>query len=344
MRSKSRRGWAAKFAAVMLSLQTSPTISQTRAAEKNTTKPGVYRIEELTAPEIDALDRGKTLFILPVGMLEEHGPHLPIATDTYRVNFIVDETAKRLQRKLPGWSIVVVPDVNYGEGGANGFSGKPVHPGTYGIRYTTLRAILADIGGQIAANKFKWIFVIHAHGAPMHSIAISEACDFISDTFSMTMLNISSLLWADAEHSKEFDKITAKYYSSADLQAQGMDIHAGTSETSEMLAIDPQRVRPVYKALPDRVGKNPDELAAVAEKPGWEGYFGRPARASSAYGMELMEFAIEESADFILRALRGENFSKHSRYPEGSIPGPYTEPPDEQAFTAKLEQWLRQRK
>ena len=80
-----------------------------------------------------------------------------------------------------------------------------------------------------------------AHGAPMHSIAISEACNFISDTFSMAMLNISSLLWADAEHSKEFDKITAKYYSSADLQAQGMDIHAGTSETSEMLAIDPVR-------------------------------------------------------------------------------------------------------
>jgi creatinine amidohydrolase len=345
MHTNSKREWTvAMFAAVVLSLQACPTAGQTRAAEKNTTKPDVYRIEELTAPEIDALDRGKTPFILPVGMLEEHGPHLPIATDTYRLNFIVDETAKRLQQKLPSWSIVVLPDVNYGEGGANGFSGNSVDPGTYGIRYTTLRAILADIGGQISANKFKWIFVIHAHGAPMNSIAISEACDFVSDTFSMTMLNITSLRWADAEYSSKSDKIAAKYYSSADLQAQGMDIHAGTAETSDMLAIDPQRVRPVYKALPDRAGKNPDELVAIAEKPGWEGYFGRPAKASGAYGRELMEFAVEESADFILRALRGENFSKHSRYPEGSIPGPYTEPPEQQAFTAKLDQWLRQRK
>jgi len=56
-----------------------------------------------------------------------------------------------------------------------------------------LRAILADIGGQIAANKFKWIFVLHGHGAPMHSVAISEACDFVSDAFNVTMLNIISI-------------------------------------------------------------------------------------------------------------------------------------------------------
>jgi creatinine amidohydrolase/Fe(II)-dependent formamide hydrolase-like protein len=236
-----------------------------------------------------------------------------------------------------------MPDVSYGEGGANGFSGNPVHPGTYGVRYITLRAILADIGAQIAANKFKWIFLIRNHGAPMHSIAISEACDFVSDAFSMTMLNITSLRWVDVEHSKKWDKIVARYFSPADIEAQGIDIHAGTSETSNMLAIDRQRVRPVYKALPDRVGKNFEELVAVAEKPDWEGYFGRPAKASGAYGRELMELAMEESVEFILPALRGENSSKHLRYPEGSLPGPYTEPPDEQAFTAKLDQWLRQR-
>src|SRR4030095_3382031 len=134
-----------------------------------------------------------------------------------------------------------MPDVSYGEGGANGFSGNPVHPGTYGVRYITLRAILADIGAQIAANKFKWIFLIRNHGAPMHSIAISEACDFVSDAFSMTMLNITSLRWVDVEHSKKWDKIVARYFSPADIEAQGIDIHAGTSEMSNMLASDRQR-------------------------------------------------------------------------------------------------------
>jgi creatinine amidohydrolase len=254
------------------------------AAKNTLPRPGVYRIEELTAPEVDRMDRNKTLFILPVGMLEEHGPHLPIGSDTYQVDFIVDRTIKRLQRTLPDWLVVVLPTINYGEGGANGFSGNPVHPGTYGIRYTTLRSILADVGGQIAHNKFKWIFVIHGHGAPMHNVAINDACDFVSQTFSVTMLNITSLRCVDAEFSAKSDQSAAKYFSAKELQAQGLDIHAGTRETSAMLAVAPQRVRSLYSRLPDRSGKTIDELASIAEKPGWEGYFGSPAQASSAFG------------------------------------------------------------
>jgi Creatinine amidohydrolase len=127
-----------------------PGSSQSHISKKPIPKIGVYKIEELTAPEIDRLDRNKTLFILPVGVLEEHGPHLPIGTDTYLVNFGVEGTAKHLQRNLSDWTIIMLPDLNYGEGGANGFSGNPVHPGTYGIRYTTLRSVVADVGGQIA--------------------------------------------------------------------------------------------------------------------------------------------------------------------------------------------------
>src|SRR5215475_3621362 len=110
MSSQRSHKWAT-FAVVILSFHLHPTIRHSHASTKATTKPGIYRIEELTAPEIDALDRRKTLLLLPVGMLEEHGPHLPIASDTYQVNFIVDGMAKRLQQTFPDWYIVVVPDV-----------------------------------------------------------------------------------------------------------------------------------------------------------------------------------------------------------------------------------------
>jgi hypothetical protein len=50
----------------------------------------VYEPEELTWPQIDALDRERTLFILPMGMIEQHGPHLPVGAhtigDTYEAN------------------------------------------------------------------------------------------------------------------------------------------------------------------------------------------------------------------------------------------------------------------
>ena len=52
---------------------------------------------------------------------------------------------------------------------------------------------MADLGGQIAQNGFKWIFVLNGHGAPTHNIAINEACDFVSETFRVTMLHVTGL-------------------------------------------------------------------------------------------------------------------------------------------------------
>ena len=50
----------------------------------------IHKLEELRWPQIDALDRDRTMFILPMGMLEEHGPHLPIGADSFGVGFEAD--------------------------------------------------------------------------------------------------------------------------------------------------------------------------------------------------------------------------------------------------------------
>src|SRR5262245_17785425 len=74
----------------------------------------VLAIGDLTWEDIDALNRDKTLFLLTVGMLEEHGPHLPIAADTIGVEYEAERVAERLSRTLPDWKIVMMPVVNYG--------------------------------------------------------------------------------------------------------------------------------------------------------------------------------------------------------------------------------------
>jgi creatinine amidohydrolase len=207
-----------------------------KVGTRSTAEPqgsNIYRIEELTAPQIDAFNRDKTLFILPIGMLEQHGPHLPIGCDSFGVSYGVAEVSKRVGKSLPDWNIVLMPAINYGEGGANEIGNIQVHPGTYGIRQSTLRSIIADVGGQLAQNRFKWIFVIHGHGAPNHNIAISEACDFISETFKVTMLNLQSMANADEAMAAKAQQVAAKYYSPAELASFGLDIHAGLSETSE---------------------------------------------------------------------------------------------------------------
>ena len=116
--------------------------------------PRVYRLEELTWTQIDALDRQRTLVILPIGMLEQHGPPLPVGSDTIGATHEAEAASRRVSRALPDWRIVLMPAVHYGNLGANEIGNMPVHPGTYSIRQSTLRSLVADVGTQLAQNGF----------------------------------------------------------------------------------------------------------------------------------------------------------------------------------------------
>jgi creatinine amidohydrolase/Fe(II)-dependent formamide hydrolase-like protein len=307
----------------------------------------VHKLEELTWPQIDAFDRLRTLFILPVGMIEQHGPHLPVGADTIGVTYEASGVSRRVSRMLPDWNIVMMPAVNYGQSGANQLGDMPIHPGTYAIRQSTLRSLVADLGGQIAQNGFKWIFVMNGHGAPTHNIAINEACDFVSESYRVTMLHLTGLFRADAAIQAAGEKINAKNFSAADRSSFGMDVHAGVGETSGILAIRPDLVPPNYRTLPSQAGASLEELRKIATAPGWQGYLSSPARATAAHGRAVEAWWIDGFTDLILRAVRGENMFVHSRVPE-TVPvavAPILEKAlaNEAAFGAALENWLVQR-
>jgi creatinine amidohydrolase len=310
----------------------------------------VLAIGDMTWPEIDALSRDRTLFLLTVGMLEEHGPHLPISSDTIAVEYEARMVADRLGRALPGWNVVLMPAVNYGSSGANQMGNVAIHPGTYGVRQSTLRSLMADVGGQIVQNRFKWVFVMNGHGAPTHHIAVNEACDFVSEVFKATMLNVSGLFHADPAIQSQGKQIAAEYFSPADLSSFGMDVHAGVGETSGLLAIRPDLVRPSYRSLPSYRAESLGESRDIGLRPGWPGYFSSPARATAAYGRDIEAWWVEGMTDLILRAVRGENLLSHPRWPTpvqndpayGQIVEGVLAP--EREFELNLERWLAQRK
>ena len=204
-------------------------------------------------------------------MIEQHGPHLPVGADTIGVMYEANGTATRVSRALPDWNVVMMPSINYGQSGANQLGDMPVHPGTYSIRQSTLRSLVADVGGQIAQNGFKWIFVLNGHGAPTHNIAINEACDFVSETFRVTMLHVTGLFRADAAIQSRGEKMNARFFSAAEIASFGLDVHAGVGETSGMLAVRPDLVRPNFKSLPSRAGNSLEELRAIATASGLAG-------------------------------------------------------------------------
>ena len=310
----------------------------------------IVTIGELTWQDIDALDRNRTLFLLTIGMLEEHGPHLPIASDTFGVEYEARGVAERVSQSLPDWNVVVMPTLHYGSSGANQIGGVAIHPGTYGIRQSTLRAVVADIGGQIAQNGFKRIFVMNGHGAPTHHIAVNDACDFVSETFKATMINVSGLFNADPAIQAKGEAIAARHFSAADLSSFGRDVHGGVAETSAVLAVRPDLVRTSYKSLPSYAVGSLSESREAASKPGWPGYFSVPARASASYGRDVEAWWVEGMSDLILQGVRADNLLGRPRWPFPITNDPaYPEVEaavlqPEREFEVRLETWLRQRK
>jgi len=311
--------------------------------------PGVHDVRRLTATEIASLDRARTAFILPIGMLEEHGSHLPVGSDSLSVESVVDRMLPRLRKDFPGHTFLRMPMEPFGEGGANEIGGLFVHPGTYGIRHTTLRAMVADVGAEIARNGFRWIFVVHGHGSPYHSIAISDASDFVSETFGVTMRNVTSTAWVDPDYLATAGKIAGKYFSKDEVAAIGMDIHAGTSETSGLLASHPDLVRSSYKKLPGRAAPDFAGLRRIARAPGWQGYLSLPAKARVDYGRDLNELEIATHVRLMALAIRGDA-TQRVRYPEPLMAAPGLRPTideglrREEEFARRFDRWLKERK
>ena len=112
------------------------------------------RWEELSVPEIEALDRDGTVLILPVGSVEQHGRHLPVGTDTILAAALAEEAAVR----LPG-RVAVLPPPWYG------FS--PHHMrfrGTVTLNTETMIALVDDIVGSVVAHGFRRIIILNGHG------------------------------------------------------------------------------------------------------------------------------------------------------------------------------------
>jgi creatinine amidohydrolase/Fe(II)-dependent formamide hydrolase-like protein len=241
----------------------------------------------------------------------------------------------------------MMPAVAYGHSGANQLGDLPIHPGTYALRQATLRSLLADIGSQLAQNGFDWIFVLNGHGAPSHSIATDEACDFVSERFGVTMLDVTALFRADPQMQARGAEMNATFFSAAQIASFGMDVHAGVSETAGMLAVRPDLVRPNYQTLPSQAGASLEELRAVATAPGWQGYLSSPALATREYGVAVENWWIDGVSELILQAIRGEDMSRRPGAPD-TLPPPIAPIiaralATEATFEAELDAWLAQR-
>ncbi|HWF38703.1 MAG TPA: creatininase family protein [Candidatus Acidoferrales bacterium] len=106
--------------------------------------------------QVDALPRESTLLVLPTAAIEQHGPHLPLATDTLINNLLLGHALEKLPKDMP---VYALPPVCYGKSNEHiGF------PGTLSVSASTFMAVLHDVGASIAAAGFKKLVLYNTHG------------------------------------------------------------------------------------------------------------------------------------------------------------------------------------
>jgi len=279
----------------LLTICSCTTNSNKDVQVKKAISTNILQLKELNSRQIQSLNKNKTVVLIPGGILEEHGPYLPSFTDGYWNEKLTDTIAKAIAAK-GDWKVLMFPTIPLGNSGANDVGMKYSFPGTYTVRFETLRAIFMDIATELGEQGFKSIFIISGHGAPNHQRALDQASDYFNETYNGKMVNLMGLnpiimKWFEAPKSKEQEK------------EDGFTIHAGLAETSSMLYISPRLVDTGYKNAPPFTGASMEELVQIAKRPDWKGYFGSQRLATPEFGRQAWESNSKMFTQFVMDIL-----------------------------------------
>jgi creatinine amidohydrolase len=243
------------------------------------------RLKEMNWPDIkEAMKKGFTTVVFALGSTEQHGPHLPIKTDSKIGDALAYRVAEKLGFTLQG------PTISLGCSDHH-----LAFPGTISLQPETLKAVIADYVGSLEKHGFKTIILLPSHGG--NFTAVKEAVQELGagyphlEIWGFTDLN--AFVKAFITFSAEFN-----------VTAEEAGAHAGESETSLMMALNDNLVAK-NRFQAGYTGDLGDEQIQVILKKGMPaltdiGVLGDPTKASSVKGM----IYLERLADFIVEAIK----------------------------------------
>lgn len=118
--------------------------------------------------EVEQAIRAGALVLLPTGVIEEHGPHLPLGTDTYTAWLLCAGVRQSLEAR--GIQALIAPPCYWGINQATGG-----FPGSFSVRPETFKAVLMDLLANLKAWGVTRVYNINGHGDPAHEAVIFEA-------------------------------------------------------------------------------------------------------------------------------------------------------------------------
>lgn len=246
----------------------------------------MMRLAEMTSAEAGAAAGRGTVVVLPAGAMEQHGPAMPLGTDTIRAEAVVAAVAERLPD-----TVVIGPSLPVGV--------SPHHlamPGTLTLRPATFATVVREYVDGLVATGWRRVLVVTGHGGNNATLG-TVAQDLLRDHPDL-----------------EFAWTPVTALAKEQVAAMGVSEvsgHSGEAETAQMLAIAPDlvhvdRLEPGSTRLTDL-----DPLARLARRSGQptmafgydrlahNGVLGDPRTATADQGAQILDAVITRITDFV---------------------------------------------
>lgn len=237
----------------------------------------------LTWEEAKAAADAGAVVIVPVGAIEQHGPHLPLDVDIHFATAVADGVAARTD------GVLVAPPVSWGLSGSH-----MDFAGTLTLSAATMKALLEDIGESLIHHGFRKIAFVVAHNSnrPLVSIVARE----LGQRHGLPLLVAFCTDFAAAA------------FAATRVSELGGELHAGELETAVELHLRPEVVRmdravaaPVdakaqlgmSMASNDMYGKGLVQVGFDLSEQAPAGVMGDPTVATAAVGERAFEAMVE---------------------------------------------------
>jgi creatinine amidohydrolase len=243
--------------------------------------PGFYRFNELTRERLNEL-APEALIVLPVGATEQHGPHLPVGTDSFAIERIAAESAQAASSDI---TTILAPTLPFGSSHHHLPFG-----GSFSLSTETYYRVLVELLESLVAGGFRKAFILNGHGGNSELIQLAARDVARANPISVAAAPYWTIGW---------DALVA-----AGIHQQGkLPGHAGRFETSLVLAMRPELVvepRP-HRDL-ESTSAEPRAVSPFrAERHGWwksiDGFTDSPDLGTAETGQRALQLIVNEVAN-----------------------------------------------
>ncbi|MGH7390372.1 MAG: creatininase family protein [Candidatus Rokuibacteriota bacterium] len=256
---------------------------------------------DMTWPEVERAAREGAVLLWGLGVIEQHGPHLPLGVDVY----LPQATLKRTRRMLAGRGVpaLVIPPFYWG---INNVTGS--FPGSFTVRPETMAALMLDVFQSVRKDGFETVFCLSGQGDALHNLTMAEAIrkGRVQSGVRAYFVLGAALLERLGLRPDDPALLTIPF---DPPRGKHVDVHAGNGETSMVWGCYPDLVK--ADVIPTLKSTDLGVEDLEEWRKGWSnarrktplGYLGDPAAADPERGRAIIEMQAALVTEAIVKKL-----------------------------------------